>query len=85
MVISGKQDMNDNMEYYVRVPWKMVTQAASSRLFGKNKDEVDPEQIDAIQYADKDKKTRYVNIKIVGNMDNYKITLGKEKKKKKKK
>jgi hypothetical protein len=36
--ISGKQDMNMNMEYYVRVPWKLVSQVASQKLFGKKED-----------------------------------------------
>ena len=70
-----------NMEYYIRIPWKMVTQAASSKLFGKKTEEVDPEQIDAIQYADPEKKIRYVNVKVTGNALEYKISLGKEKKK----
>lgn len=83
MEISGKQEMGGqmNMEYYIRVPWKMVTQAASSKLFGKKTEEVDPEQIDAIQYADPEKKIRYVNVKVTGNALEYKISLGKEKKK----
>lgn len=82
--ISGKQSMDGTMEYYIRVPWKMITQAASSKLFGKkNKDEVSEDQIDEIQYGSD--KTKYVNIKIVGDADDYKFTLGKPKKKKKKK
>ncbi|MGQ0828506.1 MAG: AsmA-like C-terminal region-containing protein [Bacteroidota bacterium] len=79
MEISGKQDMDFNMEYYLKIPWKMVTQAGSAKLFGKKAEEVDPEQTDAIQYADPEKKIRYVNIKIAGNPDNYKVSLGKDK------
>ena len=70
------------MEYYLSIPWKMVTKAASSRLFGKNKEEVSENQTDEIQYG-KDKQ-RYVNVKITGNDDGYKFTLRKPKKKKKK-
>lgn len=77
MEISGKQDMNMNMEYYLRIPWKMVTQAASSKLFGKKAEEVDPDQVDAIQYSDPQKKIKYVNIKIVGTADDFEISLGK--------
>lgn len=84
MQVSGKQDAQMNMEYYVRVPWKMVTQVASSKLFGKKTEEVDPDQEDAIQYADPEKKVRYLNIKITGNTENYKISLGKDKGGKKK-
>jgi hypothetical protein len=83
MEISGKQDMNLNMDYHIKIPWKMVTDAASSKLFGKKSDEVDPEQIDAIQYADKDKKIRFVNVHITGTPDTYKISLGKKASKKK--
>jgi hypothetical protein len=81
MEISGKQDMDMNMEYYIRIPWSMVSQAAASKLFGRKKEEVDPEQIDEIQYADESKKIAYLNIKIIGHIDDYKITLGKDKKK----
>lgn len=83
MEISGKQDLAGNMEYYLSIPWKMVTKAASSRLFGKNKEEVPENQTDEIQYGKE--KQRYVNVKIIGNDDGYKFTLGKPKKKKKKK
>jgi hypothetical protein len=79
MDINGTQDMNLNMDYYVRIPWKMVTVAAASKLFGKKAEEVDPNQIDAIQYANSEKKTRYVNVRIKGNIDDYAITLEKNK------
>jgi hypothetical protein len=79
MQISGTQDMDYNMEYYVRIPLKMVTKAGAQKLFGKdNPDGVDPEQEDEIQYADESKKTRYVNLKITGDAEDYKITLEKE-------
>jgi hypothetical protein len=78
MEISGSQDLNMNMDYYVSVPWKMVTQAASSKLFGgKKKEEVDPEQVDEIQSADPNKRTRFVNIRIQGTPEDYKITMKK--------
>lgn len=79
MEISGKQDLEGNMEYYLRIPWKMVTKAASSKLFGKNKEEVSDDQVDEIQYGSE--KERYVNVKIVGNENGYKFTLGKPKRK----
>ena len=79
MDIQGSQDMDLNMDYFVRIPWKMVTNAAASKLFGKKTEEVDPNQSDAIQYADSDKKTRYVNVRVKGNIDDYKITLEKAK------
>ena len=85
MDISGKQHTNMDFTYYVRVPWKLVTQAASSKLFKKKPEEVDPDQVDAIQYSKDGKRTRYINLKIEGNPDDYKFSLGKATKDKKKK
>lgn len=78
--ISGKQSLEGEMEYYLRIPWKMITQTASSKLFGK-KEKSTSLQEDEIQYGDA--KTKYVNIRIVGDTDDYKLSLGKPKKKKK--
>ncbi len=75
--ISGKQDMNMNMEYYLRIPIKMVTQVGIQKLFGKKDNE--PEQEDEIQFRDESKKIRFVNLKLTGTPENYKITLGKDK------
>jgi hypothetical protein len=82
MDISGKQKTNMDFEYYIRVPWKLVTQAASSKLFKKKPAEVDPEQVDAIQYGKTGKRIRYINLKIEGNPDVYKFSLGKSTKEK---
>jgi hypothetical protein len=77
--ISGKQDMNMNMEYYVRVPWKLVTQVAAQKLFGKKGRDTDGE--DEIQYRDESKRYRFVNVKISGTPDAYKVSLAKDKNK----
>jgi hypothetical protein len=77
--ISGKQDTNYNMEYYVRIPMKLVTDAGKSKLFGKKTEQVDPEKEDEIIYQDDSKKTKYINLKITGDAENYKISLGKDK------
>ena len=80
MEISGKQTLEGQMEYYLRIPWKMVTKTASSRLFGKkNKEEVADDQVDEIQYGSD--KTKYVNVKILGDENGYKFSLGKDKRK----
>lgn len=79
MQFEGEQDTDLNFNYYVKVPWKLISQTVSSKLFGKRREEVDPEQVDAIQYADKDKKMKAVNLKVTGNPDDYKISLGKKK------
>src|SRR5690606_36977185 len=75
--ISGKQDMNMNMEYYLRIPLKMVTQVGMGKLFGKKEDTASQE--DEIQYRDESKRIRFVNLKLTGTPDNYKISLGKDK------
>ena len=82
MEISGTQDMNGVMEYYLRIPWKMVTRTAAAKLFGKKRDEeLLATQEDEIQYKNEDKKIKYVNIKITGDDDGYKFSIGKDKSK----
>ncbi|MDC0257490.1 hypothetical protein OAK35_01975 [Crocinitomicaceae bacterium] len=84
MQISGKQALDGKMEYYIRIPWKMVSSTAKSRLFGKKKDDDEPNDgLDEIQYGDE--KTKYVNVKITGDYDSYKFSIGKDKSEKKKK
>jgi uncharacterized protein involved in outer membrane biogenesis len=78
--IAGQQSMDTHMEYYLRIPLKLVSQAGFHMLFGKKKEEVDPDQVDAIEYRDKEKKFRCMNLKITGTPDDYKISLGKAKK-----
>jgi uncharacterized protein involved in outer membrane biogenesis len=80
MEIAGKQSLNMQMEYYIRVPLKMVTQIGFRKLFGKKQEEVDPSQVDAIEYRDKDKRVHFINLKISGTPDDYKVGLGKAKK-----
>jgi hypothetical protein len=75
--ISGKQDMNMNMEYYLRIPLKLVTQVGMQKLFGAK--ENDPENEDEIQYRDESKRVRFINLKLTGTPDNYKISVGKDK------
>ncbi|HVK47509.1 MAG TPA: AsmA-like C-terminal region-containing protein, partial [Pseudobacter sp.] len=84
MEISGKQGMDMKMEYYMRIPLKMVTQVGFRALFGgKKQEEVDLDQVDDIEFRDKDKRVRFMNIKVTGTPDDYKIGLGKDKRKKK--
>ena len=79
MEISGTQSMDMHMEYYLRIPLKLVTQAGFHKLFGKKQEEVDPNQVDAIEYRDKDKRVHFINLRISGLPDDYKIALGKAK------
>ncbi len=79
--VSGKQSLNLNMEYYMRIPMKMVTNVGFRSLFGKKQEEVDIDQIDEIEYRDANKKVWFMNVKVSGTPDNYKVGLGKDKKK----
>jgi hypothetical protein len=79
MEISGTQSMDMQMEYYIRIPLKLVTSAGFSKLFGKKPEEVDPSQVDAIEYRDMDKRVRFINLKISGTPSDYKVKLGKAK------
>ncbi|PHR49214.1 MAG: hypothetical protein COA32_03955 [Fluviicola sp.] len=72
--VSGKQDMDMNMEYYISVPWKMITKAGGRKLFGRK--EKDPNELG--EY-DPDKKYRYVNLIIKGDAEDYSVSLGKKK------
>lgn len=74
--LSGRQSLDLNMDYFIRVPLAMVTQVGFRSLFGgKNKNEIDPEQEDAIVYRDTDRRIRFVNINMKGTPDDYKISL----------
>ena len=76
--LSGKQNVNQEMEYYVRIPWKVIARAGVQKLFG-NKKRDNSDQVDEIQYRDETKKTRFLNLKISGTPDNYDISLRKDK------
>ncbi len=80
MKISGTQDMDFNMEYYISVPLRLVAGTGFKKLFGKNKEEVSPDQEDQIEYFDKNKKQAFVNLKVVGDAEDFKVSLGKKKK-----
>lgn len=80
MEIAGSQSLDMKMSYYVRIPLKMVTQVGFGMLFGKKREEIDPDQVDAIEYRDKDKRVRFMNLTITGTPDDYKVKLGKPKK-----
>ncbi len=80
--LSGTHDSNQNIDYYVRVPWKTVRKAAWQKLFGKKKDSISSEEKeDEMVEVDPNKKVKYLNLKIKGSIDDYKVSLGKEKEK----
>ncbi|UJP66600.1 AsmA family protein [Mongoliitalea daihaiensis] len=74
--LSGRQSLDLNMDYFIRVPLAMVTQVGFRSLFGgKNRNEIDPDQEDAIVFRDANKRTRFVNINMTGTPDDYKVAL----------
>lgn len=81
--ISGRQKIDLSMEYFLRVPLKIATKSAWRHVFSsKNTKEVDPEQIDEIENYDPTKKVRYINLKLEGTPDDFKVKMGKDKKEK---
>ncbi len=78
--LSGTHDSNQNIDYYLRIPWKTVRKAAWQKIFGSKKDSIiTAEQEDEIVEIDPNKKIKYLNLKIKGSIDDYKISLGKKK------
>ncbi|NLR77882.1 AsmA-like C-terminal region-containing protein [Chitinophaga eiseniae] len=77
--VSGSQSLNMQMDYYLRIPMKMVTQVGFQALFGRKREEVDVDQVDAIEVRDKDKKVRFMSLNVSGTPDKYKIALKKAK------
>jgi hypothetical protein len=80
--MSGRQSLDLSMEYYLRVPMKMVTKVGLGSLLNRKPEEVDVNQVDEIDYVDKEKRIAFMNLKVTGTPDNYKIGLGKDKMKK---
>lgn len=78
MDLSGTQDMNNTIDYYVRIPWSLVKQAAKNKLFGAKKE--DSSEEDEIVELDPTKKIRYLNLNITGTLDEYEIKMRKAKK-----
>jgi hypothetical protein len=65
------------MDYVIGVPWKMIGKVGGQKLFGKEKKEAE-ENEEEIQYRTKNAK--FVYVKITGDIENYKIGLGKKEK-----
>jgi len=76
--MSGSQVLDGEMEYFVRVPLKLIKQAGVNKLFKRRK-EVDEDQEDEIVHRDESKRTSFINLKISGTPDDFKISTGKDK------
>ncbi|MCT4671962.1 MAG: AsmA-like C-terminal region-containing protein [Prolixibacteraceae bacterium] len=75
--VSGEQHLDMQMKYLVEVPFKLVRSVAWNTLIGGKKKKHGEE--DSIQ---KDEGGKYVAVRIEGNVDDYKIKLGKGRKNK---
>jgi hypothetical protein len=77
--VSGRQGLDLNMDYFIRVPLNMVTQVAFRTLFGgRSRNEIDPDQEDDIIFRDQNRRTRFVNINIKGTPEDYRVSLGRD-------
>jgi hypothetical protein len=75
--VSGQQALGGSAEYLVRVPWRMVTGAAVSRLFGgRRPTDVDPDSLDEIQYRDAERRVRFITLRITSDGDDWRVALG---------
>ncbi|CAL2084934.1 AsmA-like C-terminal region-containing protein [Tenacibaculum sp. 190524A05c] len=82
MELSGTQDLNNNIEYYLRIPWKTVRKAVWYKLFKNKKNSGTKEEEDEIIEVDPNKKVRYLNLKLHGTVDDFKVSMKKKPKKK---
>jgi hypothetical protein len=75
--LSGSQGLDLTMDYFIRVPLKLVKSAVFSKLFGRKPKDINPEQEDEIIVKDPNRKTRFINIRLTGTPEDYKISLRK--------
>jgi len=76
--ISGKQSLDMNMNYLLRIPWNVVTNAGVQKLFGRrNKAEVPDDQLDEIIMRDTGRRVSFLNVRLTGTPDDYNVALGK--------
>lgn len=67
------------MDLFVKVPLKLVTKGAFQKLFKRKREEIDPNQEDAIEYQDKNKKIAYVHVNLIADANDYQVKLQKDK------
>lgn len=73
--LSGKKDRHLNMDYTLRIPLRLVGQAAFNRLFRRRASEINPEQEDELIIKDTKRRIRFVNIRLHGTTSNFEINL----------
>ena len=82
MELSGTQDLNNNIEYYIKIPWKTVKKAVWYKLFKNKKNSGNKTEEDEIIEVDPNKKVKYLNLKLHGTVDDFKVSMKKKPKKK---
>ena len=78
--ISGEQSISGNMpmNYQVGIPWAMIKEVAKNKLFkNRTKDRASEEEVIV-----EEKNAKYLYLKVDGDLENYKISMVKKKKKK---
>ena len=81
--LSGEQSLVGKLEYYIRIPWKIIKQGARYKIFGSKKTKEGEIGDDEILENDPNKKTRYLNLRVKGTLDDYDIQLRKKRQEKK--
>ncbi|WP_114752088.1 AsmA-like C-terminal region-containing protein [Pleomorphovibrio marinus] len=77
MEISGRQSLDKEMDLTIRLPLSLVTRIGFRSLFGgRSREEVDPDQEDAIVIRDTSARVRFININMQGKPDDFRVTLG---------
>lgn len=77
--LSGEQSLAGKLDYYIRIPWKIIKQGARYKLFGDKKAQEGELGDDEIIEKDPNKNTRYLNLRVKGTLDDYDIQLKKKK------
>jgi hypothetical protein len=75
--LEGTQTLDLKMNYLIRVPLQLVTQVGFQKLFGgRRREEINPDQEDAIQFRDRDRRVRFLNVRVTGTPENFQFALG---------
>ncbi|MEO1653036.1 MAG: AsmA-like C-terminal region-containing protein, partial [Bacteroidota bacterium] len=77
----GTQSLDDKLEtdLFIKVPLKLITRAVFQKLFKRKREDLDPEQEDAIEYRNGDKKFASVQVNLRADADGYEVKLKKDK------
>ncbi|MEM8490615.1 MAG: AsmA-like C-terminal region-containing protein [Pseudomonadota bacterium] len=76
--VSGKQDIDLNLDYLVRVPWRFVIKAGKQKLFGwftRQSDDAENASGSEIIRAEEGERVKFVNVRLTGNPDDYSVDL----------